>query len=79
MDAPDSISHNTPTHSGLVTRDQVMADLNIRDVRKIQKMIETGDLPKPSFGGKGDEVVGWHATVLEKFFLERLERQQGPQ
>ncbi len=69
---------DTPTHSGLITRDQVMADLGVTDVRKIAKMIEMGDLPKPSFGGKRDEVVGWHTTVLEKFYLERYERQRGP-
>lgn len=70
---------DNPIHSGLITRDQVMEDLNVTDVRKIHKMVEMGDLPNPSFGGKGDEVVGWHAKVLEKFFLERLERQQAPQ
>lgn len=62
-------------HSGLITRDQLMTDLGVTDTRKIQKMIEMGDLPKPSFGGKRDEVVGWHKDVLSRFYLERLERQ----
>ena len=68
---------DTAVHSGLITRDQLMTDLGITDTRKIQKMIEMGDLPKPSFGGKGDVVVGWHKDVISHFYLERLERQQG--
>lgn len=66
----------TKTHSGLILRSQLMADLGIHDRRKIAKMIADGDLPKLSFGGKRDEIVGWHATVLERFYLERYERQQ---
>ncbi len=67
---------DNPTHSGLILRSQLMADLNIKDLRKIAKMIAMGDLPKLSFGGPRDEVVGWHKDVLSRFYLERYQRQQ---
>ncbi len=64
---------NTAQHSGLILDSRMMADLAITDMRTLNRMVETGDLPERSFAH------GWHVKVLEKFYLERLERQQGPQ
>lgn len=64
-------------HCGLITDDQLMEQMEIGDIRTLNKMVELGDLPERSFGGEGTKVRGWHVKVLETFYMERYELQQG--
>ncbi len=64
---------DTPTHSGLILRSQLMEDLGIKDPRAITKLVRDGDLPQPSIGAR--RMMSWHVKVLERFYLERYELQ----
>ncbi len=71
---------DTELHCDMIRDNQLMAQLEIGDLRTLNKMIEVGDLPKPSFGGRsaeGPKVRGWHKDVLRRFYMERYEIQQG--
>jgi len=65
-----------PLHCGLIRDVDLMAQLRIKDVKTILRMIADEDLPEFSFGSMKTRIRGWHVEVLLRHSIERYEQLQ---
>ena len=58
-----------------VTRKAMMKKWEAKHTRTIDAMIAAGNLPPFSVNRPHSKIKGWHLAVLERFHMERYERQ----